>query len=119
MTQSLSIPPEGPLMVSGEEPGALATNLLRTDALTVVTARALGRDRIYVMHLDDWGATKELPINRRAWALYGGSPLHGLVVLSADDRGPIDDWVIELVSGAEFPPPAVQAHMDAWLEAHP
>jgi len=118
MTRSLSIPPEGPVMVSEEEPDALARQLLRTDKLHVVTARALGRDWLHVMHIDDYGATKPLPINRRAWALYGGSPIHGLAVLSADDGGPIDDEVIEMVSSTAFPTPEVLAHMERWLEAH-
>jgi hypothetical protein len=69
------------------------------------------------MHIDDWGATKRLPINRRAWALYGGSPIYGLAVLSCDVGFPIDDEILALVA-TDFPPADVLRIMDAWLEAH-
>lgn len=118
MTRSLVIPPEGLPTGSEEEPDVLARTLLQTASLDVVIARALGRERLYVMYIDDWGMTKELPINRRAWALYGASPIYGLAVLCADDQGLIEDELVELVSEPGFPPENIQRVMDKWLEAH-
>lgn len=115
--RSLLIPTAGKVADSPAEPGTLARAALNTDQLDVVMARALGRDRVYVLHIDDWGKTKGLPINRRAWALYGGSPIYGTAVLSADDGGPIDEALIELIS-SDFPPPEVHVTMDLWLEVH-
>lgn len=117
MTRSLWIPPDSALPVqrSDTDPAALARELLQTDSLDVCIARALGRERLHVLHVDDWGATKRLPVNRRAWALYGGSPIHGVAVLSADDGGAIESWVLELVEARDFPPPEINAHMDTFL----
>lgn len=117
--RSLIIPVEGDCTTTIDEPNTAARVLLGTEMLQVVSARALGRERIYVLYIDDWGKTNERPINRRAWALYGGSPIYGLAVLAADDQAPIDPAIIELVTGADFPPPEVLALMDDWLEAHP
>ena len=115
----LSIPPEGLIVVSDHDPANFARVVVNTESLDVVVARALGRDRVHVMWVDDWGLTKDLPINRRAWALYGGSPIYGTAVLAADDQLPLDDWVVAMVADPEFPPPPIQRFMDKWLEAHP
>lgn len=60
----------------------------------------------WVLHLDDFGA-QDLPVNPKAWALYGRSPIFGPVYFSADGGGhippslvkmltsPIEEWVPE------------------------
>lgn len=115
----LVIPTDGPCFDSDSDPATIAKELLATSSLDVVMARALGRDPLHVLHIDDWGKTKELPLNRKAWALYGGSPIYGLAVLSADSGGPLDQHVVTLVSDDEFPDPATRAAMDQWLEENP
>lgn len=62
--------------------------LLGTDALHVI----LLKDGIHVMIIDDWGATKELPVNIPGTAFYwekcGGQVdwhIHGDVFICPDD----------------------------------
>jgi hypothetical protein len=59
---------------------------------------------LFVGWIDDWGVTKGRPVNMKAWALYGRSPIHGPMVV-ANDLGfpvgelaakvsrPIEEWV--------------------------
>jgi hypothetical protein len=119
MSRSVVIPPEGPIVPSDEDPSALARRVLETDSLDVVTARALGRERIHVLWIDDWGKVNELPLNRRAWALYGGSPIYGTAVLAADDDLPVAETAMEMLGRPDFPGPDLLATMDAWLRANP
>lgn len=39
----------------------------------------------WVGFIDDWGMVKHRPINMKAWALYGRSPIYGPMVLRNDD----------------------------------
>lgn len=72
--------------------------------------------RAWIMAVDDFGASKQLPINRNAWAMYGRSPICGPAVFWSDNRDPIPEAVEELVRGAAEPLGHI---MDVWLESHP
>lgn len=58
----------------------------------------------YVGYVHEWGAVHggpgngPMPINRKAWALYGRSPIHGPILVVRDLRGPLPDEFIEMVS---------------------
>lgn len=51
-----------------------------------------------VFALHEWGRLLRLPVNRKAWALYGRSPLVGPVWVATDDRAPLSDRWIEIIS---------------------
>jgi hypothetical protein len=90
------------------------------DVVTVSHPRIrVDEQPIHVMYVDDWGMTSGLPINRKAWALYGRSPIHGDALLKRDDEeGPLGQDVIALVLDPGFPGEAIDKLMDAWLEAN-
>ena len=74
------------------------------------------RDPIHFLRIDDWGQTKALPLNRKAWALYGRSPIHGPAVFHRDEgEGPLDPRVVELVTDPEFPGEDISEIMNRWL----
>lgn len=55
-------------------------------------------DAPLVAVVDEWGRSKGLPVNVKAWALYGRSPLVGPVFLAfdsaSDGRWPLpDEWI--------------------------
>jgi hypothetical protein len=99
-------------------PAAQAAAELIPGPLTVVTCHHPNLDRTYVLFLGDFSAVDGSPLNRRGWALYGGSPLYGMCVMGADDRDPIDPEVIDMVTDEAFPPPELTAAMDRWLAAN-
>lgn len=117
MTHHLLIPTAGQVIRFGQKHDArdLATMFV-ADALSVVTAHWPGLGEVGVMFIDDWGATKQLPVNRKAWYLYGASPIHGDVLFTLDSRAPIDPAVIEWIEHPDFVPPDALAAMERWLE---
>jgi hypothetical protein len=99
---------------------AAEARLLIGDELDVVAVRhPYFEPRSHVLFVDDHGISRGLGINFKAWALYGGSPIHGAALLGRDDHGPISEEVIELLTDDRFPPAQLRAQMDAWLEANP
>ena len=66
---------------------------------TVVTLRTplLGDGPIHVGVLDDFGG-QDLPLNSRAWALYGRGPIHGTMIVGRDDDLDVADWLYETIS---------------------
>jgi len=74
--------------------------------------------RSHVLFVDDHGISRGLGINFKAWALYGGSPIHGAALMGRDDHAPINEEVIVLLTDDRFPPAELRAQMDAWLEAN-
>lgn len=54
-------------------------------------------DETLVGWIFDWGRVEGMPINRKAWALYGRSPLFGPVVIACDSGRPIPDRVIDMI----------------------
>jgi hypothetical protein len=115
--RSLAIPAEGRAHVL-DMPAATAAAELIDGPLTVATCHHPQLDRTHVLFLGDFSAVDGSPLNRRAWALYGGSPLHGMVVLGADDREPLDPDVIAMVTDEAFPGPEMVETMDRWLAAN-
>lgn len=106
----------------------VATATLATDSLSV---ELLGRCNEYSLSLtglciaviDDWGATKGLPVNAKAWALYGRSPLVGPVFVGLDSnddgtRDDLPDEFIDLIASPEFPPSDLRERMAAWVVVH-
>lgn len=114
MSRCLSIPPEGACIEHDEPPADVARQLLDTDSLDVITARGI-EGETHVMHIDDWGRAKGLALNRRAWALYGGSPVYGTAVLSTDSGQPLERRTISAVTAPGFPGSSTNAAMDRWL----
>lgn len=52
----------------------------------------------YVGYTDDWGMVKGLPVNMKAWALYGRSPIYGPMVVKTDLTSEIPAAVIDMVT---------------------
>lgn len=96
---------------------AQAARELIGDELDVVAVRHPYFDpRSHVLYVDDHGLSRGLAINFKAWALYGGSPIHGAALLGRDDRTPIHDEVIVLLTTDKFPPAELRQQLDRWLE---
>ena len=114
MTRALQINSDG-TCIRRDIPADKVAQAEVSDSLDVLSVRhpLFERGR-YVLYVDDWGAVKELAINIKAWALYGGSPVYGAAVLGEDDQLPIDDRLIELIEG-EFPDPIILSQMRAFL----
>lgn len=112
------IPVDGVCVASPDDPAALARRTLDTEALDVVKVRGL-QGAVHVLYVHDWGKVIELPINRRAWALYGGSPIYGPAVLARDDELDLTLDVTLLLAEEDFPGPEINAAMDDWLENNP
>lgn len=58
-------------------------------------------------------------LNRKAWALYGGSPIYGPMLMFPDDGTSIAAEVATALLGNEWLTPDIEASMDAWLRTHP
>lgn len=50
----------------------------------------------WVMVVDDFGA-QDAPLNRKAWTLYGRSPIYGTAFLGRDDDGPVNTGLFNVV----------------------
>lgn len=117
MSRSLAIPATGRAHTLDLCADEAAAELI-PGALTVAKCHHPDLDRVYVLFLGDFSALDGSPLNRRAWALYGGSPIYGMCVLGADDREPIAEHVVDMVTSDDFPGPELIAAMDQWLEAN-
>jgi len=75
---------------------------------------------VFVGAIDDWGATYDppLPVNRKAWALYGRSPIHGPMWLANDYNEPLDTMLIDMLTGDEWIGHDIDVAMDEWLIQH-
>lgn len=85
--------------------------VLRSPVVFLYAGLGMGtRDIPWVGVIDDWGMTKRRPINWKAWALYGRSPIYGPMVVKPDSpaetipddfvkriAAPIEEWVDEAV----------------------
>lgn len=107
----------------------LATRVLEAGGTTVVTLRSplaevhwLAPRVPLVGIIDDWGAMRDNPIvNYKAWALYGGAPLFGTMVVASDDGKPLPHEFVEMVMAPieEWVPAPVLARMRAIIEGMP
>lgn len=66
----------------------------------------------------DWGLVKGLPLNRRAWTLYGRSPIYGPMFVALDEGDELPEEFIEAFSSTALTP-EMNALMDAFLDQHP
>lgn len=67
-------------------------------------------------YVDDWGATNGSPLNEKAWALYGGSPIYGPMWVADDNLGDLDPEVVALLLGdTDWVGPEIRRSMDAFL----
>ena len=53
-----------------------------------------------VGYVFDWGRVDGLPINRKAWALYGRSTIHGPMLIGLDNRAPLSPEFVQMVSSS-------------------
>jgi hypothetical protein len=67
----------------------------------------------------DWGKTMGLPVNRKAWALYGRSPIYGPMLIATDHRAPLPDEFLEIIAKPieEWVPAEVLARMEEVIDA--
>lgn len=61
------------------------------------TCPLLPEHRLWVGIVDDFGA-QDQPLNRKAWALYGRSPIYGTMFLGRDDGGSITPALIAVLA---------------------
>ncbi len=91
------------------------------ESIDIVTLRnpILGRG-VFVGAIDDRGATHDppLPVNRKAWALYGRSPIHGPMWLANDDNEPLDTMLIDMLTGDEWINDELDNAMNKYLTSH-
>lgn len=84
--------------------------------VVVLNHPQLGRGQ-FVGVVSDWGRLDQLPINWKAWALYGRSVICGAMFVARDDRQPIDEQTIEWIDQYTFD--ELRPAMDAWLAENP
>lgn len=102
-TTEFAIWDDGSVSSDPDVVAALRTELDQAGTDVVVLASPImaahhSLDIPWVGIIDDWGATKELPINRKAWALYGRSPIHGPMIVKNDLSMPIDPDFIAMIA---------------------
>lgn len=89
------IEPDGTIVVD-QTAAEILVETLQDVGADVVTLRSPHLPAgVYVGWVDDWGVTKGLPVNMKAWALYGRSPIHGPMVVRRDDGLDIPDEYVE------------------------
>ena len=79
-------------------------------------------EAVIVGIIDDFGIANGLPLNRTAWALYGGSPIYGPMFIAQDDHELLPEQLVAALMGTdEWIGDAINHAMDDWLarEAKP
>lgn len=105
------------------DPDGTVTDVPGSDALAVASAEFEGMtDVVLLRHpqaeyrlvgiVHDWG-TLSLPLNRKAWWLYGGSPIYGPMYVADDDNAELDPEFVAMIQGDV--PAEMLARMDAFL----
>ena len=84
---------------------------------------AFGGGEIGVGAINDWGRMDGLPLNVKAWALYGRSPIVGPMLVALDGSGasrpPFPSEVHDLLIDPTFPPANMRGAMkDALVVAN-
>lgn len=101
MATIIRIDPDGTITdIEGSDILAVAQPVF--DSIDVVTCRAPIFQGSLVGVIDDWGRVNGLPLNRKAWACYGRSPIFGPMFLAHDQdddghREPLDPALIALL----------------------
>src|SRR5262245_55045839 len=115
----LLILPDGVVTRIFTDPGTEARQLIGRDLDVVTVRHPYFEPRTHVLFIDDHGISRGLAINYKAWALYGGSPIHGAAILAHDDQMPLHEEVIVLLTSDECPPQPLREQMDQWLRENP
>lgn len=55
-----------------------------------------GSHAVYVGIIEDFSA-QDMPLNRKAWALYGGSPIYGPMFFGRDETGYVTGEIADMV----------------------
>lgn len=109
--RALRIDPDG--SVTRLDEFAWTAGQAEFDHTTVVTCGApfVGQS-VHVLVLDDFGAA-DLPLNRKAWGLYGRSPIYGPVFVGRDDGDEVDEELAATVEAAigDWPIPSHVAEL--------
>lgn len=94
---TVRVDPDGTVTVV--EGSALVAAQATWSHLSVVTLGApfLPDDRTWVGTIDDFGAA-DSEINRKAWGLYGRSPIYGPMFVSEDGGGDLPSEIVEMIS---------------------
>lgn len=109
----LRIDPDG-TVTTHEDADPLKLGAKAFDGQTdVVTCRNPFVSEVSVGVVHDWGAVGGMPLNEKAWALYGRSPIFGPMFYSLDSPyAPLpDDLVAMLLSDEDWIDPRVRAEM--------
>jgi hypothetical protein len=116
-TYALRIEPSGEVLRYDEPCGDDLARYEFGDQIDVVTLRApiIPEGHLLVGFIHDWGRTLGHALNRKAWALYGGSPIYGTMFVQSDEREPLDAEFCDFVVSDAILPEAMIVHMDAWL----
>lgn len=121
MTTALLIQPDGSTELhTTHDPLDFYRNTVVRET-SVLTANHPTLDtHAFVLVYDDIGLLREArqPLNRKAWALYGRSPVYGPVLFYRDDRADLETHVIEWVCSDRLLSPELVTAMDAWLDSH-
>lgn len=95
---TLRIDPDGSTAVVDKPLMTAATDEHRHTSVVVCAGPVVDGRPLHVMFIDDFGA-EDQPINRKAWALYGRSPIYGVALLGLDgDAGELADDLVELLA---------------------
>lgn len=118
MTYVVRIDPDGTVTL---QPGTNALAMARghfSDLTSVVTLVHPLMGSILVGYIDDYGLRNQRPLNEKAWALYGRSPIVGPMYVRTDDGSPLPDDFIEKISSPAFPNAIIRLAMRTWLDSN-
>lgn len=116
MTKVLRIDPDGTVTVLDGDPMKMANDEFGGQTTVVTLHHPLVGRHVTVGWIHDFGAVIPLDVNRKAWILYGGSPIHGTMFVADDNRAPLDDEFVQmLLSDEDWIGDDYNAAMDDWL----
>ncbi len=123
MTYLLRIDPDGTI-IEIDDPDLLGVSRAAFDGSTQVVACAAPWLPGHVGVVHDWGRTEGMPLNKKAWACYGRSPIFGPMFLAYDQdeaggRPELHPEIAEILQSdlAEIVPPNVIDNMQRIAEA--
>lgn len=114
--KSIVIPPTGRIHAL-DTPGATVAHELLGDTEVVTLRHPAMPPRSHVMWVGALSALDGSPLNRRAWALYGGSPIFGTAVVASDTGDDVEP-LFDLVIDDAFPGAEIDTTMTEWLREH-
>lgn len=123
MTTYALIHPDDSVETDAKAIAEFQKTMLREGTVVTLTSPILATWRDpgdpWVGWVFDWGIPMGLPVNRKAWALYGRSPIYGPMLLATDLREPLPDGFLSVVASPieEWVPADVLDAMNSWMEA--